>query len=216
MGLCLFRVHQMAVHWKANTNLFKQWLVPHDSHQSVDSVGTTGFWWCICRTLLVHLGRNGWRSGCTMQKHHYTGMLHWEWGNKDVHLVTTFVFCHVSKCYFSTGVSLRKRVRKMPKSGTGHGDGLGFRGHIYVMHQNNSSLPLGNKMVELSNIDSCHETIIHIANHGCVCSNCVQIIQQILLCDVTTDSVISIGIAYNGFCVPRVQSNCQLGISGMT
>ena len=28
--------------------------------------------------------------------------------------------------------------------------------------------------------------------------------------------VISIGIAYNGFRVPWVQSDCQLGISGMT
>ena len=26
-------------------------------------------------------------------------------------------------------------------------------------------------------------------------------------CDVTTDSVISIGIVYSGFCVPRVQSD---------
>ena len=52
-----------------------------------------------------------------------------------MHLVTTFVFCHVSKCfYFSTGVSLRKRVRKMPKSGTGHADAIGFLGHILVMH----------------------------------------------------------------------------------
>ena len=28
--------------------------------------------------------------------------------------------------------------------------------------------------------------------------------------------MISIGIAYNGFCVPRVQSDCHLGLSGMT
>ena len=38
-----------------------------------DSGGTTGFWWCIYRNLLVHLGWNGWRSGCTMQKHGHTG-----------------------------------------------------------------------------------------------------------------------------------------------
>ena len=40
---------------------------------TADSGGTTGFWWCICRILWVHLGRNGWRSGCTMQKHRHTG-----------------------------------------------------------------------------------------------------------------------------------------------
>ena len=111
---------------------------------------------------------------------------------------------------FSAGVSLWKRVRKMPKSGTGHADGIGFRGHIYVMHWNNSSLPLGNKMIELSNIDSYHETLIHIAHHGCACSICVQIIQRSLWC-------------YNGFCdfhwnciqrigfCARVQSDCHLG-----
>ena len=38
-----------------------------------DCGGTTGLWWCICMILLVHLGRNGWRSGCTIQKHHHTG-----------------------------------------------------------------------------------------------------------------------------------------------
>ena len=32
-------------------------------------------------------------------------------------------------------------------------------------------------------------------------------------CDITTDSVISIEIAYNGFCIPYVQSDCQLSIS---
>ena len=55
----------------------------------------------------------------------------------------------------------------MPKSGTGHADGIGFRGHIYVMHQKKSSLPLGNNMIELSNIDSYHQTLIHMAYHGC-------------------------------------------------
>ena len=48
----------------------------------------------------------------------------------------------------------------MPKSGTGHADGIGFRGHIYAMHWNNSSLQLGNKMIELPNIDSYHEMLI--------------------------------------------------------
>ena len=47
----------------------------------------------------------------------------------------------------------------MPKSGTGHADAIGFRGHIYVMHWKNPSLQLGNKMIELSNIDSYHETL---------------------------------------------------------
>ena len=47
--------------------------------------------------------------------------------------------------FFSAGVPLWKRVRKIPKSGTGHADGIGFRVHIYVMHWNNSSLPLGKK-----------------------------------------------------------------------
>ena len=100
----------------------------------------------------------------------------------------TFVFCHMSKCfYFSTRVSLWKRVHKMPKSGTGHADAIGFRGHIHVMQWNNSSLQLGNKMAKLSNIDSYHETLIHIVNHGFACSICAQIIQRILWC-------------YNGFC----------------
>ena len=72
-------------------------------------------------------------------------------------------------------------------SATGHADGIGFRGHIYAMHWNNSSLPLGDKMIELSNIYSYHETLINFAHHGCACSICVQIIQRILWC-------------YNGFC----------------
>ena len=69
-----------------------------------------------------------------------------------------------------------------PKSGTGHADAVGFRGHINVMHWNNSSLQLGNKMTKLCNIDSFHETLIHIANHGFACSICAQIIQRILWC----------------------------------
>ena len=75
----------------------------------------------------------------------------------------------------------------MPKSGTGHADAIGFLGHILAMHWKNSSLQLGNKMAELSDIDSYHETLIHIANHGCAWSICAQIIQRILWC-------------YNGFC----------------
>ena len=137
-------------------------------------------------------------------------MLRWEWGNKDVHLVTTFVFCHVSKCfYFWTRVSLWKRVRKMPKSGTGHAYAIGFRGHIHVMHWNNSSLQFGNKMAKLSYIDSYHETLIHIANHGFACSICAQIIQRILWC-------------YNGFCdfhwnhIQRILcSSCAIRLSAM-
>ena len=89
--------------------------------------------------------------------------------------------------HFSAGDSLWKRVRKMPKSGTGHADAIGFPGHIYVMHWKNPSLQLGNKMIELSNIDSYLETLIYIAYHGCACSVCAQIIQRILWC-------------YNGFC----------------
>ena len=154
-----------------------------------------GFWW-YHGILVVHLQDSVGAFGAkwlTKWLHHakappHRGVLRWEWGNKDVHLVTTFVFCHVSKCfYFSTGVSLWKRVRKMPKSGTGHADVIGFLGHILVMHWKNSSLQLGNKMAELSDIDSYHETLIHIANHGCAWSICAQIIQRILWC-------------YNGFC----------------
>ena len=150
-----------------------------------DSGGTAGFWWCICRILLVHLRRNWWLHHAKAPPH--GGVLQWEWGNKDG-LLVTFVFCHVSKCfYFSTGVSLWKRVRKTPKSGTCHADAIEFRGHIHVMHWNNLSLQLGNKMAELYNIDSYHETRIHSANHGFSCSFCAQIIQRILWC-------------YNGFC----------------
>ena len=64
-----------------------------------------GFWW-YHGILVVHLrdsvGAFGakWR---TKWLHHAKapprrGVLRWEWSNKDVHLVTTFVFCHVSKC----------------------------------------------------------------------------------------------------------------------
>ena len=149
-----------------------------------------GFWW-YHGILVVHLQDSVGAFGAkwlTKWLHHakappHRGMLRWEWGNKDVHLVTTFVFCHVSKCfYFSTRFSLWKRVRKMPKSGTGHADAIGFRGHIHVMHWNNSSLQLGNKMAKLSNIDSYHETLQHIANHGFACSSCAQMIQRILWC----------------------------------
>ena len=154
-----------------------------------------GFWW-YHGILVVHLQDSVGAFGAkwlTKWLHHanappHRSVLRWEWGNKDVHLVTTFVFCHVSKCfYFSTRVSLWKRDRKMPKSGTGHADAIGFRCHIHVMHWNNTSLQLGNKMAKLSNIDSYHETLIHNANHGFACSICVQIIQRILWC-------------YNGFC----------------
>ena len=147
-----------------------------------------GFWW-YHGILVVHLQDSVGALGAkwlTKWLHHakappHRGMLWWEWCNKDVHLVTTFVFCHVPKCfYFSTRVSLWKRVGKMPKSGTGHADAIGFRGHIHVMHWNNSSLQLGNKMAKLSNIDSYHETLIHIANYGFACSICAQIIQRIL------------------------------------
>ena len=154
-----------------------------------------GFWWyhgILVLLLQDSVGAFG-AKWLTKRLHHakappQRGVLRWEWGNKDVHLVTTFVFCHVSKCYFfPTGVSLWKRVHKMPKSGTGHANAIGFRGHIYVMHWKNSSLQLGNKMVELSNINSYHEPLIYVANHGCACSFCAQIIQRILWC-------------YNGFC----------------
>ena len=121
-----------------------------------------GFWW-YHGILVVHLQDSVGAFGAkwlTKWLHHakappHRGMLRWERGNRDVHLVTTFVFCHVSKCfYFTTRVSLWKRVRKMPKSGTGHADAIGFRGHIHVMHWNNSSLQIGNKMAKVSNSDS--------------------------------------------------------------
>ena len=108
MGPCLFRVHQLAVHWKSNTNLFKQWLwSPWQSRVS-------GFWW-YHGILLVHLQDSVGAFGAkwlTKWLHHAKAPSHGHaalrtGGNKDVHLVTTFVFCHVSKCYFSTGVSLR-------------------------------------------------------------------------------------------------------------
>ena len=154
-----------------------------------------GSWW-YHGILVVHLQDSVGAFGAkwlTKWLHHakaqsHRGVLRLEWGNKDVHLVTTFVFCHASKYYFfSAGVSLWKLVRKTRKSGTGHADGIEFRGHNYVMHSRNSSLPLGNKMIELSNIDTYHETLIHIAYRGCVRSICAQIIQRILWC-------------YNGLC----------------
>ena len=150
-------------------------VVPRDSGGA-----SAGFCWCVWGEMAK------WLHHAKAQPHR--GVLRWEWGNKDVHLVTTVVFCYASKYYFfSAGVSLWKRVRKMRKSGTGHANGIGFRGHDYVMHSKNSSLPAGNKMIELSNIDSYHETLIHIAYRGCACSLCAQIIQRILWC-------------YNGFC----------------
>ena len=109
-------------------------VVPWDSGDA-----SAGFCWCIWGEMADEV---------VAPLHR--GMLRWEWGNKDVHLVTTFVFCHVSKYfYFTTKVSLWKRVRKMPKSGTGHADAIGFRGHIHVMHWNNSSLQSRNKMEQV-------------------------------------------------------------------
>ena len=66
-----------------------------------------GFWW-YHGILLVHLQDSVGAFGAkwlTKWLHHakappHRGVLLWEWGNKDVHLVTTFVFCHMSKCYF--------------------------------------------------------------------------------------------------------------------
>ena len=123
-----------------------------------------GFW-CYHGILLVHpqdsVGAFG-AKWLTKWLHHakaqpHRGVLRWEWGNKDVHLVTTFVFCHASKYYFFSRSFIVKLVRKMRKSGTGHADGIGFRGHNYVMHSKNSSLLSRNKMIALSNIDSYSE-----------------------------------------------------------
>ena len=168
-----------------------------------------GFWW-YHGLLVVHLQDSVGAFGAkwlTKLLHHakappHRGMRRWEWGSKDVHLVTTFIFCHVSKCfYFSTKVSLWERVSKMPMSGTGHADAIGFRCHIHVMYWNNSSLQLGNKVDKLSNIDSYHETLIHNANHDLLkfvhnlCSNNTTdsvMLQRILwfpLESHTTDSV---------------------------
>ena len=66
-----------------------------------------GFWW-YHGILVVHLQDSvgAFRAKWLKKWLHQTqapphrGVLRWEWGNKDVHLVTTFVFCHVSKCYF--------------------------------------------------------------------------------------------------------------------
>ena len=66
-----------------------------------------GFWW-YHGILVVHLQDSVGAFGAKLLKkrlHHakappYRGVLRWEWGNKDVQLVTTFAFCHVSKCYF--------------------------------------------------------------------------------------------------------------------
>ena len=66
-----------------------------------------GFWW-YHGILVVHLQDSVGAFGAkwlTKWLHHakappHRGVRLWEWGNKDVHLVTTFVFCHVSKCYF--------------------------------------------------------------------------------------------------------------------
>ena len=66
-----------------------------------------GFWW-YHGILLVHLQDSVGAFGAkwlTKWLHHakappHRGVLLWEWGNKDVHLVTTFVFCHMSKCCF--------------------------------------------------------------------------------------------------------------------
>ena len=47
----------------------------------------------------------------------------------------------------------------MAKSGACHADAIRFWGHIHTMHYwRNSSIQLGNKMVESSNIDSYHNT----------------------------------------------------------
>ena len=64
-----------------------------------------GFWW-YHGILVVHLQDSVGAFGAkwlTKWLHHAKalprrGVLRWEWSNKDVHLVTTFVFCHVSKC----------------------------------------------------------------------------------------------------------------------
>ena len=66
-----------------------------------------GFWW-YHGILMVHLQDSVGAFGAkwlTKWLHHakappHRGVLRWEWGCKDVHLVTTFVFCHVSKCNF--------------------------------------------------------------------------------------------------------------------
>ena len=68
---------------------------------------SAGFWW-YHGILVVHLQDSVGAFGAkwlTKWLHHaneppHGGVLRWEWGNKDVHLVTTFVFCHVSHCYF--------------------------------------------------------------------------------------------------------------------
>ena len=88
---------------------------------------------------------------------------------------------------FSAGISLLKRVCKMSKSATGHADAIRFWGHIHAMHWRNSSLHLGNKMVQSSNIDSNHETLVHFGHHCSASYICAHIIQRILW-------------YYNGYC----------------
>ena len=154
-------------HWKTIGHLF--YATSSFVHHFV-AIGELKLQWQSRNTLLVQTGFCGYHGilvvhlqdsvgafgakWLTKWLHHakappHRGILRWEWRNKDVHLVTTFVFCHVSKCfYFTTRVSLWKRVRKMPKSGTGHADAIGYQGHIHVMHWKSSSLQLGNKMAK--------------------------------------------------------------------
>ena len=81
--------------------------IPHSHAVSANRIlwVCAGFWW-YHGILVVHLQDSVGAFGAkwlTKWLHHAKapprrGVLRWEWSNKDVHLVTTFVFCHVSKC----------------------------------------------------------------------------------------------------------------------
>ena len=140
-----------------------------------DSVGASArFCWCIWAKWLMK-----WLHHAKAPPHR--GVLCWEWGNKDVYLVTTFVFFMCPSFIFFSRSFIVKTCSQNAQ--------VWYRSRQWnrIARPYLCNAPFGNKMIELSNIDSYHETLIHIAYHGRACSICVQIIQRILCCN-------------NGFC----------------
>ena len=105
-----------------------------------DYVGKSTVFW----HLLVHLAQNVAQSGCAEHKHRHTGSCCHK--REVTEMYICFLSCVQVSFFFAAGISLRKCVRKMPKSGISHADAIGFWGHIHVM-QWRKSLQLGNKML---------------------------------------------------------------------
>ena len=104
-------LHNLGIHFTA-IGISETWLNDYNCDLYNHAVSANRILWVYAGfswyhgILVVHLQDSVGAFGAkwlTKWLHHAKapprrGVLGWEWSNKDVYLVTTFVFCHVSKC----------------------------------------------------------------------------------------------------------------------